>query len=126
MYTTAYTFTSCFLMEMQWMHAHPLVAAEFFHGPLEVVDKKTPIIILIGEDAHRPEAERAAHFCQKYSKRIAVIDSKDFMMQNIHPNVRPLVAPFILDAALTALVDQFAIVHNHPLTIRRYMGKVAY
>ena len=126
MFTTAYTLASCFLMEMQRMHAHPLVAAEFFHGPFEVVDHSTPLIILIGEDPNRPEAERVAAFCQTYAKRHIIYDSKNYAMKQIHASIRPLVAPFVLDSALTALVDQFAIVHNFPLTTRRYMGKVDY
>jgi hypothetical protein len=32
----------------------------------------------------------------------------------------------VVDAALTSLVEQLAIVHQHPLTLRRYMGKVVY
>jgi fructoselysine 6-phosphate deglycase len=126
MFTTAYTFASCFLMEMQRMHAHPLEAAEFFHGPFEVVDKSTPIIILLGESPSRPEAERVVHFCQQHAKRFVVMDSKDFSMKNILPSIRALIAPFVLDVALTALVENLAVVHDFPLTTRRYMGKVDY
>ena len=126
MFTTAYTFASCFLMEMQRMHAHPIEAAEFFHGPFEVVDKETPIIVLVGEGPSRVEEERVVRFCQKYAKRFIVMDSKDYQMKNIAESVRPLIAPFIVDAALTALVESLAVVHDFPLTIRRYMGKVEY
>jgi fructoselysine 6-phosphate deglycase len=126
MFTTAYTFASCFLMEMQRMHAHPLEAAEFFHGPFEVVDEWTPIIILLGEGPSRPEAERVVQFCQQHAKRFVVMDCKDFPMKNIRPAVRALAAPFILDAALTGLVENLAVVHDFPLTTRRYMGKVDY
>ena len=126
MFITAYTFASCFLMEMQRMHAHPLEAAEFFHGPFEVFDEETPIIILVGEGPSRPEEERVVRFCKKYAKRFIVMDSRKMEMAGIQPEVRPLVAPFVIDAALTALVESLAIAHDFPLTIRRYMGKVAY
>jgi len=126
MFTTAYTFASCFLMEMQRMHAHPIEAAEFFHGPFEVVDAATPIIILLGEGPARPEAERVVRFCKQYVKRFVVMDAANFRMRGIRPSIRPLVAPFVVDAALTALVESLSIVRDFPLTTRRYMGKVAY
>lgn len=124
MYTTAYVFSSCFLMEMQRMHAHPLVAAEFFHGPFEVVDESTPLIVLVGEDPSRVEAERVVHFCERYTKRFFIYDSRDFAMKDIHETIRPIIAPFILDAALTNLVEKLAVLRGHPMTLRRYMGKV--
>lgn len=126
MFSTAYTFASCFLMEMQRMHAHPLVAAEFFHGPFEVVDHSTPLLLLVGEDSTRKEAERVVRFCQQYASHYIVYDSKDFPITGIAEHIRPILAPFVLDAALTSLVEQLAIIHRHPLTLRRYMGKVDY
>jgi fructoselysine 6-phosphate deglycase len=126
MFTTAYTFASCFLMEMQRMHAHPLVAAEFFHGPFEVVDKSTPLIVLVGEDPSRPEAERVVEFCKRFNENYIVYDSREYPMGEIPPEVRPLYSPFVVDAALTSLVEQLAVVRQHPLELRRYMGKVDY
>jgi len=126
MYTTSYVFASCFLMEMQWMHAFPLSAAEFFHGPFEVFDMNTPAILLLGEDPSRPEAERVLKFCRKNTIKPMVFDSRDYSMPGIHPEIRPLVAPFILDAALTNLVETLAVIRQHPLSTRRYMGKVEY
>ena len=126
MYTTAYVFASCFLMEMQWMHAHALQAAEFFHGPFEVVDETTPLLLLIGEDPSRPIAERVLEFTKQYSQNTIVYDSKEFPMIGIAPEIRPLVAPMIVDAALTNLVETLAVLRNHPMATRRYMGKVAY
>ena len=126
MYTTAYVFANCFLMEMQWMHANAMQAAEFFHGPFEVVDEATPLLLLIGEDPSRPIAERVLEFTKQYSHNTIVYDSKKFPMTGIAPEIRPLVAPMIVDAALTNLVETLAVLRNHPMTTRRYMGKVAY
>ncbi len=58
MFTTAYVLGVCVLMEMQWMHVSRFIAAEFFHGPFEIVDETVPLILLVGEDPSRPEAER--------------------------------------------------------------------
>jgi len=126
MFTTAYVFAACFLMEMQWMHAHALTAADFFHGPFEVVDKTIPLLVLIGEDPGRSEGERLKRFAVRYSGKSIFYDSRDFEMKGIHAEIRPIVAPFILDSALTGLVEELAVLRGHPLTNRRYMGKVDY
>lgn len=126
MYTTAYVFAACFLMEMQWMHAHAFTVADFFHGPLEVVDTTIPLLVLIGEDPSRAEGERMKRFSAQYAGTSFVYDSREFDMKGIHADVRPIVAPFILDSALTSLVEELATVRGHPMTTRRYMGKVDY
>jgi fructoselysine 6-phosphate deglycase len=126
MFETAYVLATCFLMEMQWLHAHPLVAAEFFHGPLEVVDKNTSMIVLLGEDPHRIEAERVAQFCKTHVGNAIIYDSQHYEMTGVPFELRPLLAPFVIDAALTSLVEKIAELRQHPLTVRRYMGKVIY
>ncbi len=126
MYTNAYVFGVCVLMEMQWMHVFTGEAAEFFHGPFEVVDQNTPVMVFLGEDPSRPEGERVVSFCQKFTERLMVYDSKDFEMKGIDPEVRPIVAPFILEAAVARLADHLAVWHNHPLATRRYMWKFEY
>lgn len=126
MFATAYVSGVCVLMEMQWMHTHPLVAAEFFHGPFEVVDETTPLILLLGEDPSRPEAERVVRFCKKYTERLMIYDSKDYEMPGIDPEVRAYFAPFVVEAALSRLHEHLAVWHNHPLSTRRYMWKTEY
>jgi len=125
-FSTAYVSAVCMLMEMQWMHSHPIEAAEFFHGPFEIVDETTPLILLVGEDPSRPVAERVVRFCKRYTERLMIYDSADFEMKGISKEARPLVAPFVVQAALDRLVEHLAVWHDHPLTTRRYMGKVAY
>lgn len=126
MFSTAYVTGVCVLMEMQWMHVHPVVSAEFFHGPFEVVDQTTPVILLLGEDPSRPETERAVRFCKKYTERLMIYDSKDYAMNGIDPEVRPLLAPMVLESALSRFPAHLAVWHNHPLTTRRYMWKTEY
>jgi len=126
MYTTAYVFAACFLMEMQHLHAHPVNALDFFHGPFEIVDASTPLILLLGEGNNRTEAERVQQFCNRHTGGCITYDAKDFAMPGIHTEIRPMVAPFILDAALTNLVERLAILRGHPMDTRQYMGKVDY
>ena len=126
MFCTAYVFGVCVLMEMQWMHTYPAEAAEWFHGPFEIVDQNTPILLLLGEDDSRPIAERALRFCKKYTERLLIYDSKDYDMKGISQNVRAIFAPFVLQAALDRLAEHLAVWHNHPLITRRYMWKTEY
>jgi len=65
-------------------------------------------------------------FTKQYSQNTVVYDSKEFPMSGIAPEIRPLVAPMVVDAALTNLVETLAALRGHPMTTRRYMGKVVY
>ncbi len=126
MFNTAYVFGVCVLMEMQWMHSHPIEAAEFFHGPFEIVDQSTPLVLLLGEDPSRPLMERVVRFCKKYTERLMIYDSKDFEMKGIDAAIRPIVAPYIVEAALIRIAHRLAVWHNQPLSTRRYMWKTEY
>lgn len=126
MFSTAYVIGVCVLMEMQWMHSVALEAAEFFHGPFEIVDQNTPIVLMKGEDPSRPLIERCERFCKKYTERVFIYDSKDYEMKGVAPEIRAIVAPYVLQAALRRLAERLAVWHNHPLTTRRYMWKTEY
>ena len=125
-FTPAYVFGVCILMEMLWMHSYPIEAAEFFHGPFEIVDKDTPLILIVGEDPSRPLMERVLRFCQKYTDRLMIYDSRDYEMKGIAPTIRPIVAPYVLQAALKRLSEHLSDLHGQPLSTRRYMWKTEY
>ena len=126
MFNTAYVIGVCVLMEMQWMHSVPLEAAEFFHGPFEIVDQNTPLVLMLGEDPSRPLMDRVVRFCKKYTERLFIYDSKDFEMKGIDPAIRPIMAPYIIEAALYRIAVRLAVWHNQPLSTRRYMWKTDY
>jgi fructoselysine 6-phosphate deglycase len=125
-FTNAYVFGVCILMEMLWLHAYPVDAAEFFHGPFEIVERGTPLILILGEDPSRPLMERALRFCTRQSDRVFVYDSKDLAMPGIAPEIRPLLAPYALQAALKRISANLSILHGKPLGERRYMWKGGY
>ncbi|MGL4813255.1 MAG: SIS domain-containing protein [Beijerinckiaceae bacterium] len=125
-FTTAYVFGVCILMEMLWLHSYPIEAAEFFHGPFEIVDRQTPLFLLIGEDPTRPLMERVQRFCDQYAGRVMTYDSRDYAMPGIAPAIRPMLAPYILQAALKRFSVHLSAQHGQPLSTRRYMWKVAY
>lgn len=125
-YATAYTFGTCVLMEMQWMHTYVGEAAEFFHGPFEVLDENTPVFLFKGEDGSRPLVDRVERFCKKFTERIVIYDSKDYEMKGIDPEVRAIMAPMVLSSAVDRFSQHVAVWHNHPLSTRRYMWKFEY
>jgi len=124
--TSAYTFGVCILMEMLWLHSNPIDAAEFFHGPFEIVDAETPLVLILGEDPSRPLMERVLRFCRKHAQRLFIYDSRDFAMDGVAPAIRPLVAPYVLQAALKRISARLSVLHGKPLTTRRYMWKGDY
>lgn len=126
MFSTAYVFGVCVLMEMQWMHSYPIEAAEFFHGPFEIVDKDTPLVLLLGEDPSRPLMERVDRFCKKYTERLIIYDSRDFEMPGVAQEIRAIVAPYVLQSALQRMAERLAVWHAQPLSTRRYMWKTDY
>jgi fructoselysine 6-phosphate deglycase len=125
-YSTAYVFGICIMMEMQWLQAQPIEGAEFFHGPFEIVDAAWPLLLLVGEDPTRPLAERVVRFARKVTPRTMVYDTRDFALAGIAPELRGVFSPLVLQCALTRLAARFAALHGHPLSTRRYMGKVEY
>jgi fructoselysine 6-phosphate deglycase len=65
-------------------------------------------------------------FCDTHAERVMSYDSRDFAMAGIAPEIRPIVAPYILQAALKRMAAHLSVLHAQPLTTRRYMWKVPY
>jgi len=122
----AYTFAICILMEAQWINSHAIHAGEFFHGPFEIVDEKTPFVLLIGADETRYMEERALRFLNKYAEKLLVLDSNEYDLSKIDKSVHSEVVSVIHLYVLRLLSRKFAEERNHPLETRRYMHKVEY
>jgi fructoselysine 6-phosphate deglycase len=125
-YNIAYLLAICSFMEMQKIHATPIIAADFFHGPFELIDDSLPVIVLIGEDETRPEGLRVKRFCENYVEKYLVVDSKQYEMKGIAEELRGYFSSVVLDAATRRFMDYYAAFRNHDKTTRRYMGKVDY
>lgn len=122
----AWYFGMCILEEMQWIRTRPVHAADFFHGPLELVEKGVSVMLLKGEDAARPLADRVERFIRQYTDKVFVLDTAAFDMPGLSPEWRGLLSPMVLSATLQNLAEELAALRNHPLTTRRYYRKVAY
>jgi fructoselysine-6-phosphate deglycase len=122
----AWYFAMCILEEMQWIKTRPVHAADFFHGPLELVEQGVSVAIYKGEDQYRPLADRVENFCKRYTDKTYVLDTAKFELPGLSAETRALVSPAVLSSALERLSEFLADRRGHPLTTRRYYKKVPY
>jgi fructoselysine-6-phosphate deglycase len=122
----AFYYGMCILEEMQWIRTRPVHASDFFHGTLELVERDTSVIVLKGEDASRPLAERVERFAAAYTDKLSVFDSASFPLPGISDGVRALVSPVVLATVLERVSAHLEVKRDHPLTTRRYYRRVAY
>lgn len=122
----AYSFTSCLLMEMLWIHSNAIHAGEFFHGPFEITDYDVPFLIINGEGSTRPLDERAIEFAKKFSNNVEVVDMKDLDMTGVEEDLKEYYAPVLSGAVMRLYADGLAEHTGHPLSVRRYMWKMEY
>lgn len=122
-----YVYATCILEEMQWIHAQPVHAGEYFHGAFEIVREDTNLIVFKGEDKTRSLIDRVEEFSNKYSNNITLIDTKDYNnLENISDDFKGYLSPLILSAVMDVFSKKLAEARNHPLETRKYMGKVDY
>jgi fructoselysine-6-phosphate deglycase len=126
MWPTANYYATCILEEMQWIRTRPVHAADFFHGPLELVEKSVSLILMRGEDDAGALADRVADFAPKYTDRFTVLDTAEFVPSGVSPRLRALLAPAFMAAMLERLSAHLEVMRNHPLSTRRYYKRVAY
>lgn len=122
----AFYYGMCILEEMQWIRTRPVHASDFFHGTLELIDKDVSLILFKGEDALRPLAERVENFAPAYTEKMTVLDTAEFELPGISPEVRALISPILLATVLERISAHLEVMRNHPLTTRRYYKRVAY
>ncbi|MCL6444428.1 MAG: SIS domain-containing protein [Alicyclobacillus sp.] len=122
----AYYYAMCILEEMQWIRTRPVHAADFFHGAFELIENGVSVVLLKGEDATRPLANRVEDFAKNHTDRLTVLDSRDFDLPGISSEFRGLLSPVILAAALERVSAHLEHLRNHPLTTRRYYRRIPY
>lgn len=126
MWPAANYYATCILEEMQWIRTRPVHAADFFHGPLELIDRDVSLILLRGEDEARALADRVASFAPRYTDRFTILDTADFVPDSVSPRLRTLLSPAFMATILERLSAHLEVMRNHPLTTRRYYKRVAY
>ncbi|NRD77173.1 SIS domain-containing protein [Bacillus sp. BRMEA1] len=122
----AYSYAMCVLEEMQWIKTKSIHAAEFFHGTLELVEEDTSVILLKGEDETRPLMERVERFAEKYTKKLTVIDTKEYELAGISAEFRKYLSSIVTSSLLQRISVHLEEKRNHSLDIRRYYRTVTY
>lgn len=125
-YSQAYVFCNCYMMEMQWINAIPIHAGEFFHGPFEIIEKNSPVIMLMGLDQTRFLEERALTFLEKYTDRIFKIDMMDVDFMEVEEEFKGYLAALVINNICRMFSKAIAKERKHSLDIRRYMHIVEY
>lgn len=110
------------MLEFTWTHGSLLNAAEFRHGPLEVVEAGVPYVFLLGNDGSRHTVERALNFVRKFTDDVFVFDVND-----LDVDVHPMITPLVLFVPLEYFYYYLSISKDHNPDDRRYYGgKVQY
>nr|WP_300142710.1 SIS domain-containing protein [Propionicimonas sp.] len=122
----AWYFAMCILEEMQWIWTRPIHASDFFHGTFELVEKDVAVVLLAGEDAGRPLAERVRAFVPGVGGDLFVIDTSEFELAGVGAATRALVSPVVLATVLERLSVHIEALTGHPLTTRRYYKRMEY
>lgn len=113
----------CILEEMQWIWTRPVHASDFFHGTLELLEADTSVFIFAGEDEQRPLTDRVERFARTVTRKVRIIDTRDFALAGLSARVRALISPIVLAAVLERLSTHLERVRGHDLTLRRYYKK---
>lgn len=116
----------CYFMEMQWMHSAAINGADFFHGPLEMIDEDVPLVVLLAEDATRSLGERVVRFGETYTNKLGVVDTASLSLPGIKPEARGDLSVLALMSAERRILDHVAARRGHDTSVRRYMYKVEY
>lgn len=125
-YSQSYVFCNCYMMEMQWINAIPIHAGEFFHGPFEIIEKDSPVIMLMGLDQTRYLEERALKFLKTYTDRIFKIDMQEVDFSKIDAEYRGYLAAVVINNICRMYSKAIAKERDHSLDLRRYMHIVEY
>lgn len=125
-YGIAYSFSICLLMEMLWKHSNAINSGEYFHGPFEVTDYDVPFLLLKGVGPDRALDDRAEAFIPRFSKKMEVIDGKEFYYGSIDKDLQDYFCPIIASKVMRTYADAIAFSTGHPLSVRRYMWRLQY
>ena len=121
-----YSFSACWLQEMQWINSSCIDSAEYFHGPFEITAFDVPFIICEGMGVTRKMDQRAVDFAKKHSDKVYVIDNADFDMHEIDDDFKEYYSQILSGVVFRQLAEGFSYERGHSLEARRYMWHLDY
>lgn len=125
-FSQAYAMSICSLMEMQWMDCCYIHSGEYFHGPFEVTNGKTPYILMKSCGKTRALDQRAEDFLAKYAGEYEVLDAAELGLDAIAPEAAEYFNCSLFYKLACTYRDALDYTRRHPLDMRRYMGVVEY
>ena len=124
----AYVFSICNVQEMLQIDSATTNCCEFFHGPFEILDKRTSVFLLVSVGRSRPNDERAIAFLNSYGgKRVYLLDAKEIGLNDLPDTVSEYFNHLVFSPVLNNVyMRALAIVTHKSYLTRRYMWKVQY
>lgn len=119
--------TMCILEEMQWMKNRLISSAEFFHGPLELVDNDLMVTLVKSIGPCRKLDERVERFLRGRTNKLVIIDLADLVPKGIDEDFHYLLSPVLLSNVMAGRycweLEKFS---HHDLSLRRYYRQFNY
>lgn len=109
-YPEAFRFASCSLEEVFHIKTQTMNSAEFFHGCFEIVDERTPVVLVKNEDGARIVDERVERFLKNYAKKYMIVDMRNFTMEGIKEKYRQYFIPAFMNMIFGGLT--FSCLHE--------------
>lgn len=128
LFGAAYVFSICNVQEMLQIDSCTINTCDFFHGPFEILDKRTSLFQLISVGRQRANDERGIRFVNQYGgERVYQLDAKELGLNDIKDSVSEyfnhlIFSPILNNVYMRALS---AVTHKDYMT-RRYMWKLDY
>ena len=128
LFGAAYVFSICNVQEMLQIDSCTISTCDFFHGPFEILDKRTSLFQLISVGRNRANDERGKRFVDEYGgDRIYQLDAKEIGLNDIPDSVSEyfnhlVFSPILNNVYMRALS---AVTYKDYMT-RRYMWKLDY
>ena len=125
-YYVSYMQCICMFMEMEWVHSNSIHCGEYFHGPFEITDRDTPFLVFVSDGRTRALDERVLKFLRTYAEKVEILDVKEYGINSISDHVVEYFCCILHWALGLEYAEGLAQAKQHPLMMRRYLGKVPY
>lgn len=127
-YGSAYIFSICNIEEMLQIDSPTINSCEFFHGPFEVIDKRTSVFLLVNVGRVRQADERVVAFLDQYGgDKVYQLDGKELGLNDLDDEVSEYFNHILFSPILNNVyMRELSYATNKDYNTRRYMWKVAY